>query len=624
MKYCPFIMKKFDVSKQKLAQLGIIEFLKQAFNYASEVSALASLTVLMVLMSATLTWSAQLQNISWESLTDITRVVLHWDGQPAYYSHVIPRATLNNTRYYLDFESSTAVDSIKHNIEVGDRRIKNIRIGEHNEFLRVVLDLQPETDTNLNIYSSDDGIILETKSSDKASEDNQFVENEIGEDWSDFQITENTDPQFSVRGRLFGYTAQDLNKDEFDDDYLHRTQCRVGGELEQRLSNGRVLKVSADMEYDRINYAADEADEDTDIGLYEAYMILEAPVWELSLGKQRIRWGKSDQLSPLDSLNPDDLRQFITLDLEERKEPSWSGRFRAYGETFTLETVVSPWFEESEFDYFDSDWAIYRNLRQSILNHPGIPPELKNYAAGLRVHEKEPTDSLENMSAAVRLLWKTEQADFALSYSYAWETLPTIESFPVKNINYDGDPETDPTSLLTNAVLTNEAVEARFERQKIAGFEWETVIDMLGFRGEVAYIDQVSFLSSDLTSKRRKAAHLVTGIDYTSKTEWYLNLQASWYRIFDYTSDILYFEQDNVALLGEISKPVWRGNIEFSTRYNYTITDGSSYLQPSITLKYFTNTELEAGVNIFSGSGDTLLGSYDHADQAYVKLDVWF
>jgi hypothetical protein len=469
-----------------------------------------------------------------------------------------------------------------------------------------------------NISSSGDVLTADRAAYKSTSSNLNPAEN----NWPAYNMTENNAPQFSARGRLFGYTAQDLNDDEFDDDYLHRIQGRVGGELEKRLSNGRVLKVSADMEYDRVYYAADEADEDADIDLYDAYIVLEAPRWELSAGKQRIRWGKSDQLSPLDSLNPDDLRQFITLDLEERKEPSWSGRVRAYGETFTLETVVSPWFEESGIDYFDSDWAIYRNLRQSILTHPGLPPELKNYAARLRVHEKEPAGTLENMSAAVRLLWKTEQADFALSYRYGWETLPTIESFPVKNIHYDGDPETDPTSILANAVLTNEVVEARFERQKIAGFEWETVIDVIGFRGEAAYIDDIAFLSSALTSKRRKAAHLVAGIDYTSETEWYLNLQASWYRIFDYTSDILYFEQDNVALLGEISKPVWRGNLEFALRYNYTLTDGSSYLQPLIALKYFTNTTCEIGANLFAGDGDTLLGSYDNADQVYMLIKV--
>jgi hypothetical protein len=34
-------------------------------------------------------------------------------------------------------------------------------------------------------------------------------------------------------------------------------------------------------------------------------------------------------------------------------------------------------------------------------------------------------------------------------------------------------------------------------------------------------------------------------------------------------------------------------------------------------LKYFPNIECEIGANIFSGDGETLLGSYDRADQIY-------
>ena len=77
-------------------------------------------------------------------------------------------------------------------------------------------------------------------------------------------------------------------------------------------------------------------------------------------------------------------------------------------------------------------------------------------------------------------------------------------------------------------------------------------------------------------------------------------------------------------MLGEISKPVWRGNLEFALQYNYTITDQSSYLQPSVTLKYFRNLECETGANIFSGDDDTLLGSYDRNDQVYIRIKAFF
>lgn len=429
------------------------------------------------------------------------------------------------------------------------------------------------------------------------------------------------DISWSSWGKMYGYTAKDLNRQRDEDDDLNRLQARLGLDLDKRLPN-RKLSARISLEANRIFYAADEADKDTDITLHETYMMLSAPRWDISFGKQRVRWGKSDQLSPLDSINPEDMRQFITVDLEDRMDPSWLARLRTYGQRVSVEAIVSPWFEKTQIDYFDSNWALYRNLRQSILNHPGLPSAAKDYTSALRVHEVKPSNSLKNMSGALRLLWQGEQADFALSHHYGWETLPYISSFPVKNIAFNGDPDTDPAALMGAAILTDTAVEARYKRQKITGFEWETVIDPIGFRGELAYIDKVSFLSTDLTSRRHAAGHLVTGVDYMSANEWYFNLQTSWYHIFAYDSQVLYFERDNVSLLGVISKPVWRGNLEFAARFNYTLTDASFYVQPNVTLNYFTNTECEIGLNIFGGAGDTIFGSHGHADQAYVRVVV--
>jgi len=398
---------------------------------------------------------------------------------------------------------------------------------------------------------------------------------------------------------------------------LYRLKGRLGADWHKELSLDHSLELTAAIDLDRFFYDDDLADEETDIRLHETYLQLNNSNWDVAFGNQRIRWGKSDQLSPIDSINPQDFRQFVTVDLEERALPSWLLRNRWHGETFGLETIIQPWFLESELEYFDSDWALYRNLRHSIIANPLAPGWLKDYAGNIRVDEDKPENTLESVSAAARFTWKTEQTDFAVSYHYGWETLPTVTEFPVKNIDFSGDPDTDLTKLMANAVFTNERVQAEYRRQQTVGFEWETDLDPLGFRGEIAYIDRVAFLSSDLTSERKPVTHLVSGIDYTSANEWYFNLQGSWYHIHDYAKEILYFEENTVSVLGQISKPVWRGNLELAAKYNYTITDQSSYLQPSVTLKYFRNIECEIGANIFTGDGETLLGSYDRADQFY-------
>ncbi|WP_282756077.1 DUF1302 family protein [Desulfuromonas thiophila] len=429
-----------------------------------------------------------------------------------------------------------------------------------------------------------------------------------------------------ISGQLLGFGAADLADERRigEDRSLWRLRSRLALERQGHWRQDQTVLGRLALEWDVLDYDNAQAGSAADLNLYEAFVRFDGARWDLTLGRQRVRWGKTDQLSPLDSLNPEDLRQGFLLDLEERKRPSWLARLRLHGEQLGLEAVVQPWFERSELDYFDSDWALYRNLRQAILNDPQLPAEVRAYAAQLRVREREPADRLENVAAALRLSWRGEAADYALSYRYGWETLPHIRSFPVKGLAFSGDPASRPAAFLGSTVLTPAAVEARYRRQQLIGFEWEAALADLGFRGELAYCDQVSLLAADLTTRSKKTLHLVSGIDYSSLTDWYFNLQLSWYRIFAYERALLYFERDNLTLLGEARKTLWRGRLELATRVNYSLTDGGSALQPLLRLKYFAPLEWESGLMIFMGGGETLLGSYDQADQVYTRIKLVF
>ncbi|MEJ2200099.1 MAG: hypothetical protein P8X63_03660 [Desulfuromonadaceae bacterium] len=587
-----------------------------------------------------------------------TQVVLQLDSPIRYSDHRLPASGSRPDRCYVDLYDTRPAADLPQRIELGDEHVDVVRTGIHGTMFRVVVNMRPNQGCSVQHDAEARRLVLVTRSlsapvaepspvaaapaeprSEAApvEQDNQSgipVAAGAKQDSPLFfaaapppgPVVEDVFPQrpWSMWGRIWGFGAGDLEQDAAEDQQLLRSRSRLGLQYTCPWRERFELQGRAAVEWDVLDYDSQEAGTDSDLNLYEALLKLTADRWDFSIGRQRVRWGKSDQLSPLDSINPDDVRQFITLDLEERKIPSWLARWRLHGESMSAEAILSPWFERSDLDYFDSDWALYRNLLQIIRTNPMVPPALKDYAADLQVHERKPANTLKNMSAGLRLAWRTENSDFAVSYRYGWESLPHIQSFPVKNIAVSDDLNGDPTSYLGTAVLTDESVEARFKRQQIIGFEWETVLDPIGFRGEIAYLDQVSLLTEDLTSVSKKAAHLVAGIDYTSVDEWYFNLQTSWYRIFDYSGRILYFERNNVALLGEVRKTLWRGNLELSTRYNYTLSDGGSYLQPAVTLKYFPNTEVEVGVMLFDGNEDTLLGSYDLADQVYAQVKFSF
>jgi hypothetical protein len=590
--------------------------------------------------------AAVLQGIDVVSSDESTIVTLRIDEEVRSQHGYLPASDSLPARCYVDLYSTNLNQSIPALRLVDDQRLSKVRTGNYPTKLRIVLDLQKDYactvissatapfQIQISVTSSSSLDVkqeaisqpvlseTETQLSTEPSSDETTDIAETDSQLSAFTAMDNEG--ISAWGWAQYYSAHDTRKDDAEDHKLSRLRGRLGADWDKELNPDNMLEVHAAIDLDRIYYDADLADGDTDFKLHETYLQLNGSDWDISFGKQRVRWGKSDQLSPVDSINPQDLRQFVTVDLEERALPSWMMRNRWYGESIGIETIVQPWFQESEIEYFDSDWALYRNLRQAIIGNPLAPPELKDYIRDLRVDEDEPGKTLGNMSAAARFTWKTEQSDFAVSYHYGWETLPTITSFPVKNLDYSGEPDPDLDKLLEDAVFTNEKVQSKYKRQGTVGFEWETVLEPIGFRGEIAYIDHVAFLTSDFTSKRKPVTHLVSGIDYTSENEWYFNLQGSWFHIYDYSNEILYFEDNTVSALGEIRKPVWRGNLELAIQYNYTITDQSSYLQPSATLKYFPNLECEIGADIFSGDGDTLLGFYGRADQVYGRVKISF
>lgn len=613
------------------------------------------LTGILFPLAGTNSFAAELTDMILHSKANSTQVTLLLDDGVRYKQSYLHASGSSLNRCYIDLYSTSRGVSVPAWQTLDDELIAKIRTGVHATTLRVVLDLRREYECSIDSSADSSRITLQVSKTSPESEQKKSVfskteledkinlpkanivkpqagnpektiskspelasssATETEPKLSDLGGTESNRPSFW--GWIKAFSAKDLQDDPAEDHHLSRARARVGTEWHKEISIDYLLQFKGAVDIDRIFYADSLADDDTDINLHETYLQFNAPNWDISFGKQRVRWGKSDQLSPVDSINPQDYRQSMAIDLEERAIPSWLLRSRWYGETIGVETIIQPWFEKSEIEYFDSDWALYRNLRQSILTHPAVPMGLKDYARTFTVAESKPDKTLDNMSAALRLTLQTEQTDYALSYHYGWETLPTINSFPVSGINFNGDPDTNPAALLaTSPAPTNNQIEAGYERQQTIGFEWETVFDPIGFRGEITHIDKVSFLNSNLTSTRKNVTHLVSGIDYTSESEWYFNFQGSWQHIHEFDNKILYFDKDTIALFGEIRKPVWRGNLEFATKYNFVVTDQSSYVQPSVTLKYFRNVECEIGAMFYSGDGDTLLGSYDKADQVY-------
>ncbi len=387
--------------------------------------------------------------------------------------------------------------------------------------------------------------------------------------------------------------------------------------LESRYKKTARVSVLSDYLY----FGNDNETDEYNLDLHEAVFFHNNNFIDFSMGKQIIRWGKADLISPVDTINPTDAREFILPDYAETKQPVWMADLKLLFDTFTLEAIFIPVFEKAELDYFGTDWAVFSHLKKEIAASP-VPENIKHYFNRLAVDEQDPDTEAE---WGFRFATTIQNWDLGLSWHHTTEDLPYFSSFPVKNIHVDGTlNREDLEKSLKTAVFTDENIMVEFPRTNILGCEFETTLSGFGIRGEAAWYENQSLLTASLTSSKNTTFTYTLGADYTTKSNIYLNIQFTHQYISGYTPDILYFKRNNYSLSGEISRDIFMDWLEASMLYSISLSDNSWYLSPRITHTYVTNLDLVLGVDIFSGDGDTWLGRFSDNDQLFIDISYRF
>ncbi len=124
----------------------------------------------------------------------------------------------------------------------------------------------------------------------------------------------------------------------------------------------------------------------------EAYILQSVWRMDLSLGLQRVKWGANQFLSPTNNVNPLELRGFIDPDTEDIIIPVPMARATLFLTDFIyLEGIYIPWFYESEFHLFETDYALCKDEavcpvnRNEYIAEEDIPFE-EQWEAGARIH----------------------------------------------------------------------------------------------------------------------------------------------------------------------------------------------------------------------------------------------
>ncbi|HIC91485.1 MAG TPA: DUF1302 family protein [Syntrophaceae bacterium] len=360
--------------------------------------------------------------------------------------------------------------------------------------------------------------------------------------------------------------------------------------------------------------------DDIDVEPLETYLELTRDSFDIRVGNLILRWGKTDEISPVDNVNPQDIRELFALSLEDRKLPVPMLRVRYHLPSYTFEGIFLPYFKPVRLNYFDTDWAFFRHLK-GLVKAANISPQLKDYVRGLSVREEKPASNFRNSEVGFRLLGTFRNFDYGVSAFYTRNRTPFVKNFPVKNLQVTNP--TDANQLLeqiNQLILAPENIIVEFDRQSILGIEFETTWKKFGLRGELAYFTNQSFLKNDLTSTGRPVIHWVFGVDRNFPSGFYGNLQVSQRIIRHYDSFILFFPEVDTAGFVRLSQGFFRDKFILRLDAYHSFSDDSSYLTPELEYVVSGNLSLSLGSNFIEGPADTFLGQYTDNDQIYLSV----
>ncbi len=238
--------------------------------------------------------------------------------------------------------------------------------------------------------------------------------------------------------------------------------------------------------------------------------------------------------------------------------------------------------------------------------------------------EDDPGCSLDNSEYGIRVAGILKNIDYAVSWFHTREDLPTPDSMwlPPGVVLPSG--EFSPIDLALFASVSGQNISLVHDRQNIFGFEIETTVKDFGVRADIAYFDNQSFQTSRLERMQKAQWQYMLGMDYNSPNAWYANLQFFQSSVRDYDPLIVWAEEQTSALIGTFRKTFSNGNYEIECRGYYDFSGDATMINPKFTIAYWQPLRLEFGAEFFDGSVETPIGFYSDNDQVYGLLEMNF
>jgi hypothetical protein len=344
----------------------------------------------------------------------------------------------------------------------------------------------------------------------------------------------------------------------------------------------------------------------------ETWLRYRAEDWRLTVGTQKIIWGRTDEIAPTDRLSTQDFTRLLLDRRADRRRANPALRLEWFGERWNADLVWLPVFREGILPQRDSLWYPVDRSPARLLGLPEDNPLLSTLLGAARFDESASGDG----GGGIRLNRFGRGVDFAVSVQRVRNSQPYFRLGESQRQALLAGVASPPgaagpvTGVSATPMLTFEAV---YPRSWVLGADAGFAVGAWTLRAEAAW-------SSDLPVTRETLAFdTVSGWNWLVGAETFpgdgdlrLTVQLAGMQLDD-ASDIL--DQDRtLTLLGEVSAPFagnrWRANL----RYWLGLEQKETYLNPELAWTAAEPHEFYLGLHLFDGRPRTIGGFYEARD----------
>jgi hypothetical protein len=322
------------------------------------------------------------------------------------------------------------------------------------------------------------------------------------------------------------------------------------------------------------------------------------------VGLGRLVWGRLDEVSPSDVVNPIDAARYLFEGRGAARLPVPFGRIRLFpSEGLTLETILVPVFVRGRFDELDEATSPF-NLIGDVV----IPPELRLESA-IPEHD-EPSASVRNLSGGVRALVTIGRMDVTALVYRGFEPFGPVVI------------EVVPTAGAVPSVAAGARLVEEHPRFTVVGADLETVSGVWAWRAEVVAAVEKSLASpANMGLLQGRTLDVGAGVDRRAGD---YRLYAAVLAHHERSTGAPTVRRTDVNLVGSVERPLARERYLARGFVVINPGDGSAFLRGAVRWRASDRAAVDASAGTFLGTSGDRIGQFRDRDFAFVRFSYDF